>query len=1045
MPTTLNTPTHSDNEEAGDDVMDLSTSTNPIEAVIPNSPMLSFTNSPVRIDPYSHLEEKKTQEKSDDGKTSSEEPSTAVSQSSEETSDSPSLADDISPLKDAANEKCEKTPTDKDLPATQTTAAIISRSNNNSTDPDELQGEPTVPVSPKEDTCSTTVIENTNANALSSDEERSTKKSNIRRCTDEKTQETSTEKSGTKQKAASSINGKQEEREHQKSDKSDTSISKESPKRRLSTESNKSNSAQRQDDEAEDKVAHVHVKKKEKKVVRQRMRLLKDYKKSSKSLFNKNSLEGIKIEINLSCTDNTETSPRAIVEPIPEAKVEVEVNKTTETKICTASVSQIEVTSTRKKSVDHQLDFNEFDVAPNENQGMELDAERGWRNLKAKYRYEDCERYKNPDSYVNPLFANNDDPNSGLNAVPVYTTKDGKITYSPNPRYTYLTLISEARKREGYPPLPESYYPKALHHYPPKSRKYYRRRTSPYGYNNRYNDGYGEKGTFAGTSYYNEMKFEHDKYDQTQNKAESTCYDDRLETNLDSEGGVRENYYIDDKSPPPPPVAQRTEDTKHHKKTQDRHENVIDNANARSYEESEEPVKHSKSERPVDTILSNQNWKDNEEYQKESLEKNREEFNEATIERNYFNDSLDDEKLRNNINPMKEDFPEEAVIENPRRKRRSGSSRSFGRMSREFRNSFESADDVVDGQREHFDNVKAARRISKDARSSFETEFGDRYEKPTIHSPIKSTRRTSEVFENSFEPKSSERLLERSTIFSPSKSTRRISEELEPKGLENHEEPLNCSSTKSHELLRDARKSIDSFEGNDNCIDLSLSESARRTSSDIQDSLERAKEETETNLLNLKSMGPVEHANRATSSTVESTEKLAEICDNGNASKYSDIAEVKNIDQTLAERAGNSCVPTDNFKSSDEPREKTVEDCESSCEPEEIVTGNSESVDLLTGVIEDSNKSVEIITGDIDNPAIKIAVNSNDNCIPLLTEVPFVQADKDIASQNTNNTENEPAEESINLEDTSSSLIEDISQDENIGMLATDTSSVSII
>ena len=52
--TTLNTPTHSDSEESSDQGVDLTTSTNPIE-LIQNSPMISFTQSPVKMEPYEHL------------------------------------------------------------------------------------------------------------------------------------------------------------------------------------------------------------------------------------------------------------------------------------------------------------------------------------------------------------------------------------------------------------------------------------------------------------------------------------------------------------------------------------------------------------------------------------------------------------------------------------------------------------------------------------------------------------------------------------------------------------------------------------------------------------------------------------------------------------------------------------------------------------------------------------------------------------------------------------------------------------------------------
>ncbi|XP_051156403.1 uncharacterized protein PF3D7_1120600-like [Leptopilina boulardi] len=59
----------------------------------------------------------------------------------------------------------------------------------------------------------------------------------------------------------------------------------------------------------------------------------------------------------------------------------------------------------------------------------------------------DSENSLSPKGYLNPLFNSLEDVEN-LNAVPVYTTKDGKITYSPNPRFTYRTLLMEAREKE---------------------------------------------------------------------------------------------------------------------------------------------------------------------------------------------------------------------------------------------------------------------------------------------------------------------------------------------------------------------------------------------------------------------------------------------------------------------------------------------------------------------------------------------------------------------------------------------------------------------
>ncbi|XP_015597462.1 uncharacterized protein LOC107268829 [Cephus cinctus] len=110
------------------------------------------------------------------------------------------------------------------------------------------------------------------------------------------------------------------------------------------------------------------------------------------------------------------------------------------------------------------FDFDNFDVAPNDNDQEEV-PQQSWRCSKSNFRFEeDCEKYKNPDSYVNPIFTNLD-ALENLNTVPVYTTKDGKITYSPNPKFTYRTLIMEARAREGYLQPCYSYYGKSSSKY----------------------------------------------------------------------------------------------------------------------------------------------------------------------------------------------------------------------------------------------------------------------------------------------------------------------------------------------------------------------------------------------------------------------------------------------------------------------------------------------------------------------------------------------------------------------------------------------------
>lgn len=114
---------------------------------------------------------------------------------------------------------------------------------------------------------------------------------------------------------------------------------------------------------------------------------------------------------------------------------------------------------TAKLASSFYLDFDNFDVAPNEDNEADIQMEN-WKYSKTNFRFEDCEKYKNPDSYVNPIFTSLD-ALENLNTVPIYTTKDGKITYSPNPKFTYRALILEAREREGYPTIRDSYYAKS--------------------------------------------------------------------------------------------------------------------------------------------------------------------------------------------------------------------------------------------------------------------------------------------------------------------------------------------------------------------------------------------------------------------------------------------------------------------------------------------------------------------------------------------------------------------------------------------------------
>ncbi|XP_046747251.1 uncharacterized protein LOC124411827 [Diprion similis] len=138
-------------------------------------------------------------------------------------------------------------------------------------------------------------------------------------------------------------------------------------------------------------------------------------------------------------------------------------------------------------------DFNNFDVAPNIDEVVENDQSNTWKYSKAHSRFEDCERYKNPDNCISPILASLECLDN-LNTVPIYTTKDGKITYSPNPKFTYRALIMEAREREGYSDTRDSYCrnsrtPENLGY--PKNQTSFRKRKSSNGY--RHSGGYTKK------------------------------------------------------------------------------------------------------------------------------------------------------------------------------------------------------------------------------------------------------------------------------------------------------------------------------------------------------------------------------------------------------------------------------------------------------------------------------------------------------------------------------------------------------------------------
>lgn len=104
------------------------------------------------------------------------------------------------------------------------------------------------------------------------------------------------------------------------------------------------------------------------------------------------------------------------------------------------------------------FDYNHFDVAPNESTDVsDRRADRWKRPKRDDGRFGNFDLYETTSGYVNPTFFSVDELEN-LNTVPVYTTKDGKITYSPNPRFTYRELIMEARAKDGYSNSREQYF-----------------------------------------------------------------------------------------------------------------------------------------------------------------------------------------------------------------------------------------------------------------------------------------------------------------------------------------------------------------------------------------------------------------------------------------------------------------------------------------------------------------------------------------------------------------------------------------------------------
>ncbi|XP_076683358.1 uncharacterized protein LOC143376667 [Andrena cerasifolii] len=99
-----------------------------------------------------------------------------------------------------------------------------------------------------------------------------------------------------------------------------------------------------------------------------------------------------------------------------------------------------------------------------------------WRKPKIDNIFEDCEMFQSTSGYINPIFSSINKLDD-LHTVPVYTTKDGKISYSPNRKFTYHELMMEARKREGSSSIRKPYCTDAWSsYYSSRFRRFYKRK-----------------------------------------------------------------------------------------------------------------------------------------------------------------------------------------------------------------------------------------------------------------------------------------------------------------------------------------------------------------------------------------------------------------------------------------------------------------------------------------------------------------------------------------------------------------------------------------
>ncbi|XP_053974878.1 uncharacterized protein LOC128874296 [Hylaeus volcanicus] len=99
-----------------------------------------------------------------------------------------------------------------------------------------------------------------------------------------------------------------------------------------------------------------------------------------------------------------------------------------------------------------------------------------WKKPKINHIFEDCDMFQSTSGYINPIFSSVDKLEN-LHTVPVYTTKDGKISYSPNRRFAHQELMMETRKREGCSSMRKPHYTDTWNsYYSSKFRKLYKKK-----------------------------------------------------------------------------------------------------------------------------------------------------------------------------------------------------------------------------------------------------------------------------------------------------------------------------------------------------------------------------------------------------------------------------------------------------------------------------------------------------------------------------------------------------------------------------------------